>query len=376
MKRFVILLLVCTANAVPNFAEGLKGEYFITSAGGEIKLVLTAPDQQSISGTMTDEQGVQYILQGETSDNKSVSGILSLPQGGSIYFQASLSSAGLDFYLIPAGADQQPDYNNASQYAFQKRIGPSSAIQPPPAAIPSGPLRGQTNSSGAWNGKYTGSINGTQSILTLRQNGSNVEGNIDASGYVYNLKGTVNGNQSTGQLVDSNTQGVMNYSGTSSGRQISLNLEVPGQYGQTTQLQLTFTRDGGTFQPSHSNPADQPSSRGDSNVSHDQRLVGGWRYTDTYVSGEFSAVSEWYLQINPDGTYRYGDGQVAGGDSGGFFESGGGSGASTGQWKTENGVVYINEGYGWQPYATYIVDSNSMLFKFDDGSKQLYNRYR
>jgi hypothetical protein len=81
------------------------------------------------------------------------------------------------------------------------------------------------------------------------------------------------------------------------------------------------------------------------------------------------------MQINADGTYRYGDGQVMGGNSDLSFDSGQGS-ASTGQWKTQGRVVYINEGYGWQPYANYIVDNNSMLFKFTDGSKQLWERYR
>lgn len=199
-----------------------------------------------------------------------------------MYFQAALKGNGLDFYMIPVGADQQPDYNNASQYSFQKRAGLKVPLQPPSASL-------------------------------------------------------------------------------------------PGQSGQSSQLQLTFSRGSGPVSsPSSNMGQSQPSY---SNVQRDQRLIGGWRYTQSYTSGDFSAVSEWYMQLNADGTYRYGDGQVMGGGAGSSFDSGQG-GVETGQWKTENKVIYFNEGYGWQPYATYIVDSNSMLFKFDSGSKELWDRYR
>ena len=86
--------------------------------------------------------------------------------------------------------------------------------------------------------------------------------------------------------------------------------------------------------------------------------------------------SLWTGSYSADGSYTYGDTEIAGGDQGSSFYSGGNSGHETGQWKTEKGVIFINEGYGWQSYAEYYVEGNSMLFTFSDGSKQLWERYR
>ena len=231
---------------------------------------------------------------------------------------------------------------------------------------------------GDWNGQFQGDVYGTPSILTIQHKGSNLLGTINAGGYIYKLNGTVSGDEAHGKLTDSNTGGVMDFGSQKLSNRILILLEVPDMHGNTSQVELSFTRAGSSLSgplSGSSEPSGRQSSPPESNIPRDQRLVGGWRYTDSYTSGEFSAVSEYYLQIASDGTYRYGDGKVMGGDAGSSFDSGQG-GASTGQWKTENGVVYINEGYGWQPYASYIVDSNSMLFKFQDGSRQLWNRYR
>ena len=45
-----------------------------------------------------------------------------------------------------------------------------------------------------------------------------------------------------------------------------------------------------------------------------------------------------------------------------------------GQWRTENKMVYINEGSGWTPFAKYYVEGNSLMFTFGDGSKQIWKR--
>ena len=236
---------------------------------------------------------------------------------------------------------------------------------------PQGPL-GMAAGNGKWPGSYNGNIYGTPSVLTLESEQGVLHGKIDAAGYLYNLSGKLEGQGAEGKISDPSTGGEMQFSATLEGDRINLDLIVADQFGQENRVGLVFTRNGagaaGTGQQAAAGQAGGA-------VQLDQRLIGGWRHTDTYVSGDFGAVSEWYMQLHADGTYRYGDGQMMGGDSNTSFDSGQGS-ASTGRWKTEKDVVYINEGYGWQPYATYIVDSQSMLFKFSDGSKQLWEKYR
>ena len=94
----------------------------------------------------------------------------------------------------------------------------------------------------------------------------------------------------------------------------------------------------------------------------------------SYSSGEYGFASQWKMLVNADGTYLYGDGRVVGGGPGIGGDTGGGGDVTRGQWRTQNGVIYTNEGYGWQPYAGYYVEGASLMLKFGDGSKQVWKR--
>ncbi len=108
----------------------------------------------------------------------------------------------------------------------------------------------------------------------------------------------------------------------------------------------------------------------------DPRLVGHWRHTESRMSGDFSMASDTHVVLEVNGTYRYWSGGMAGGGSAGSFSSGSSGNVDTGAWKTANKIVYIKEAGDtqWQPYARYYVDHDSMLLKFNNGSKQLWYR--
>lgn len=112
------------------------------------------------------------------------------------------------------------------------------------------------------------------------------------------------------------------------------------------------------------------------NYQRDPALVGLWRYSESYTSGDFSMVTQRFLEVRPDGTYSYGKGQVAGGGNSGSFDSGRGGDVITGKWRTENGMIYIDEGgYGnWVPYSGYYVEGNSLMLKFNNGAKEIWER--
>ena len=113
------------------------------------------------------------------------------------------------------------------------------------------------------------------------------------------------------------------------------------------------------------------------NYQRDPAIVGLWHYTKSYTSGDFSMVTEKYMEVRPDGSYSYGNGRAVGGGNSGSFDSGNSDDdVITGKWRTENGIIYIDEGgYGnWAPYAGYYVEGNRLLIKFDDGSKELWYR--
>ena len=226
-----------------------------------------------------------------------------------------------------------------------------------------------------WSGTYSGDINGTPSTMTLRQEGAQVNGSVDAAGYQYRLQGNAQGNTFRGTLSDPQTGGEMDCQGTMTGNAVSLDLSVNDpSSGQLQRLQLQFTRGAAASPGGNAGFGNAQGQAADPAAERDQRLVGAWSYTDSYTSGEYSFATQWRLIINPDGTYIYGDGRVVGGGPGVSGDSGGGGDVTRGQWKTQNKVIYINEGYGWQSYAAYITDGGSLLMTFDDGSKQLWKR--
>lgn len=218
-----------------------------------------------------------------------------------------------------------------------------------------------------WAGKYSGYIDQTPAIMELAQNGNQISGSIVAANYPYNLKATVGANGVTGTLEDPQTGGVMPLTLTKSGDQVGVTITTtdPNTY-QEQQVTFTFSKGQGT--ESVKPNVDQPSSG-----EIDPNLVGLWRYTESYVSGDFSAVTEWKMQLNADGTYLYGDGNLAGGGNAGSFNSGGGD-VSRGRWKVQQGIIYIDEGYGWSAYSGYYLEGNRLMLKFENGKNQVWHR--
>ena len=351
-------------------AQSFSGEYFITAAEGEIVLKLEENGQNQLSGLLVDMNNVQYQVKG-TFEATDASGIISNPQGG-LFFEAYLEGQQLILTLMPPAANQQPDYTKAQEFPLMRRgnttPGTSSPIRPPLANRNdkvSGPLGSGGNTEQNWTGSYSGNINGTPATLSLQQNGNQVNGIIDASGYKYSLSGTANGKNAQGQVIDTQTQGGMTYQSTLNGTDIAMTISVNG-----SQLQLQFSK-------STTNDSKVAPSAGNTgktnNVQLDQRLVGNWLYTESYSSDGFSFASQWRMIVNADGTYLYGDAKVAGGGDGVSGSSGGG-GMTPGKWKTENSIIYIDEGYGWQPYAKYYVEGYSLMLTFGDGKRQVWKK--
>lgn len=106
----------------------------------------------------------------------------------------------------------------------------------------------------------------------------------------------------------------------------------------------------------------------------DPALVGHWVHSNVYRSGDFSGTSSRQLVVQPDGTYQIGHGSVQVSSNHGFGRSQG-EDFTTGQWRTQNRIVYVREGGSqWVPYARYYVEGGSMLLTFENGSKQLWQR--
>ena len=106
----------------------------------------------------------------------------------------------------------------------------------------------------------------------------------------------------------------------------------------------------------------------------DERLSGYWRYTHSQVSGSFSMVTDYHLQLDADGSARWKT-QSGGGDANSSVMSGDGGWTKTGRWRTEGKQLFVDWSDGTQLAAPYICDGSSLLLKRSSG-KQIYERVR
>lgn len=220
----------------------------------------------------------------------------------------------------------------------------------------------------ALDGIYHGTINGTPSTLRLMSNQGRLEGEIDAGGYRYRLTGTSVGAHGQGVFSDPNTGGSGQFEARKQGHSVTLKIRLAGQ---PQPLALQFRENTAADTPSGAEADEQQAQ----SIRRDSALIGRWRHSDSMTSGTYSGVVQNFLTILPNGVYRLGEGEFAGGGPGVSGVSRGGD-VVTGQWRTENRIVYIKEQGSpqWTPYARYYVEANKLMFTFADRSRQIWYR--
>ena len=230
---------------------------------------------------------------------------------------------------------------------------------------------------GSFSGTFTGQVGNTQAVVDLDRDDDEIYGEILADGYLYLLIATkVGQGMAQGEVYDPQTDSTMPAEITQQGDQLSITLMANGQ-----PVAFQFTR--GTTAPSTAAPSTAAPSGAASpepaaavpEGGRDGALVGVWSYQDVMTGGGMSVATVLYMQVGADGRYRYGDARTmaSGADFGGDTGTGG---ATTGAWRTENNVIYVQQDGAaqWTPYARYEVSGNRLLLMFNDGSRQLWYR--
>lgn len=378
----VSMAFLCASAGAQDYAGTFTGQ----AASGMITLTLQQDAYGDYIGRYVNDSGISYEVEGEV-DEEALSGFIANEEE-EFAFGAALNGEQLVVYLIPFDASGEPRYDAADEIVLARQQGSISvqsgvSMRQDPAATPSNPTRSPLGAmmnpqrSAGLAGTYSGMLNGTPTTLTLQQQGSSFQGEADAGGYRYTLSGTVQGNTATGQLSDPQTGGAMNVELALQGDQLSLVLLAQDGFGQTNRIPAQFQRGAAASQGLGSQGMGAGTgSPAQENVERDPALVGGWSYTESMTSGDASMVTQMFLQVNPDGTYATGNGRAVGGGAGWSGDTGYGGDVARGQWRTQNGVVYVKEnGVGqWAPYARYYVEGGRMMFTFGDGSRQVWHR--
>lgn len=219
-----------------------------------------------------------------------------------------------------------------------------------------------TNSPGTAT-TYTlyGDIAGTSAILNLELIDTSIHAKIDASGYIYKLHLQMESPQiATGFMEDAAGQKI--------GAALALN-----EQGMTLIVDKPTGPEEILF--THTPPAQADPAAAATSTQHDPRLIGGWRNSQSYSSGEFSITSEFTMEFRADGTYVEYEGRVAGGIGGVGGDTGPGSGQMQLYWRSENGMLFGgNHPDQLQPFARYQVDASSLLIMPQNGERAFYSR--
>lgn len=215
-------------------------------------------------------------------------------------------------------------------------------------------------SSASWNDLFKGYILGVECQLKGSRTADQWTAQIDAQGYIYNLSGSITGQGFKGILSDPLTNGSLPCEGSLSGSNLTLRLMENSE-----SIELVFTKTEGAEVIHSGNKANS--------TTIDQRLVGHWRYTYTYVSGEFSFATDYHMSLHPDGTMIYREGRTAGGGSDVSIDSGENEDTHL-QWKTEGSTIYVDGGNGWEYLAKFAVDNSTMLMTYQNGNKKVWEK--
>jgi hypothetical protein len=79
------------------------------------------------------------------------------------------------------------------------------------------------------------------------------------------------------------------------------------------------------------------------------------------------------LLICADGSFVKSTGDSVGGGAGWSAENRG-TDSTRGRWRTQQGVIYIQNGAGWEAYARYYVEVSKLMLTFSNGQREIWYR--
>jgi hypothetical protein len=224
-----------------------------------------------------------------------------------------------------------------------------------------------------WSGSYRGELSGVAVSLRLEQREARLEGLLQIPGGLpTQLRGQIEGATASG--IASNDDGSARFEVQRVATGLALLLRQPDpQGGPEVRLPIDL------LGPLAEGTAEAPVARADSRPHdgpRDARLLGRWRYSQSYTSGQFTAVSEEFIEFGADGHCAYGGGRVMAGDANTSGDSGRGS-LSPCEWQAGQKQLQLREpGGAWRSAGRYDLDAERgvLLQYLPDGSRRLWYR--
>lgn len=223
-----------------------------------------------------------------------------------------------------------------------------------------------------FSGRFATTFQGQPVTLELERSGDSLRMTFSGGGRQQAIEATIDGTTARGTFRDPQVTGegraVLE---AKDADHLRLTLIAKNAFGGEQTVPFDFTREASAS--SGGSAAAQAEG-----VERDPALVGVWRKTQSYSSGpDFGMVTDTFMTLRADGTFRHGDTNMAGG-TGAVGASSRGGDAVEGTWKTQNRQLYARTSPSepWQYIARYYIEGAKLLATLPDGEREVWTRIR
>lgn len=326
----------------------LTGTYTSDLNGVRTTAVLTQTGDQ-ITGTFS-ESGTQGTLQAARNGANQFGGSITI--GGQMV-PVVITQQGAGFTL----SITTPQGNQSI------RFDPAGGAVAAPVAAPGG-----TGFAGTW--LYQDQNGQSQAVIQV--SGNQLSGTVSDGTMSMPMQGTITGTNAQGSMTFNGQP--LPFTAQLAGDQLTVNVTV----GTMSQTFVLFRAGSAAAQQATGGgqPQGGAAPRAADGQNRDQRVIGHWRHTEVYSSDGFSFVSDTFLWVGPDGTYRMTSGGSGASTQDASVMNDGGEVLSEGVWRTTGNQIEVQVAgdQTWYPAGSYIVDGTSLMITQADGSRKLYER--
>ena len=218
-----------------------------------------------------------------------------------------------------------------------------------------------------FSGSFAGTLNGVSTRAELKPQGNTLKGVLSIDGKPGQLTGQINGNATSGSIIDDETGAIFTFTAILSGD--DLNFKLSQADVGLADLPLAMKRVTKTATPATKTQM-VPAGK------LDARLFGTWRYTEVLSTGgygdNFSMSTDNFLQLNADGSGFAWTGSSAGGSADVSFSSGAAKKNSI-SWYTQDNKLYFKDPSDPNPVFTlFSVDDTRLMLHNGGNEKKVY----
>lgn len=231
--------------------------------------------------------------------------------------------------------------------------------------------KSRSGESSYFDGRYKGEHGKSKLTADLEEDGNRLTGQLIIDGKKASLNGKIKETSSTGTLKDRESGEVFDYDLELDNDKLTFRLS--SRDDERKKVKLILYREDDRPSSEDREPRGKAKKKSKA-MERNSDLVGLWKNSEVLGSGEMSFATEYFMELNEDGTMSAWTGQSAG--SGMSMDSDEAN-ASRGEWYTDGDKLYfVDPATRQEDYTLYEVSNSGLLLHNGGREKKVYRRVR